>query len=192
VRHNLDIRDLDALIAGVIDSGREDEREVLDADGRWLSLHVRPYLSTDNKVDGAVLVLVDIDALKRAEQTTAAAREYADNIIDTLREPLVVLDGALRVERVNRAFCDTFAVTPTETVGTLFYDLGNRQWDIPELRGLLDDVVTQSRTIEELHHHTALRARGPTYRRAQRPASAQPKNLGRADCAGDRRRQRRP
>ena len=72
----------------MIDAVREEEQEVQDAAGRWFLLRVRPYISIDNKVDGAVLVLVDVDALKRAEQTTVVAREYADNIIDTLREPL--------------------------------------------------------------------------------------------------------
>src|SRR6185295_2101472 len=90
VRHDLNVPDLLALIARVIEAVREEEREVQDAAGRWFLLRVRPYVSTDNKVDGAVLVLVDVDALKRAEQTTVVAREYADNIIDTLREPLVV------------------------------------------------------------------------------------------------------
>jgi len=148
IRHNLDIHDLEALVADVIDSVREEEREVQDADGRWFSLRVRPYVSGENKVDGAVLVLVDIDGLKRAEQAGTIAREYADNIIDTLREPIVVLDAALRVERVNRAFCDTFAVSPTDTVGSLFFDLDKRQWDSPELRDLLHDVLTHGRTVE--------------------------------------------
>ena len=148
IRHNLDIHDLGALVADVIDSVREEEREVQEADGRWFSLRVRPYVSGENKVDGAVLVLVDIDALKRAEQAGTIAREYADNIIDTLREPLVVLDAALRVERVNRAFCDTFAVSPTDTVGTLLFDLDKRQWDSPELRDLLHDVLTRGRAVE--------------------------------------------
>jgi two-component system CheB/CheR fusion protein len=148
IRHNLDIRDLESLIAQVIDSAREDERDIQDAEGHWFSLRVRPYVSADNTIDGAVLVLVDIDALKQAEEITAVAREYADNIIETLREPLLVLDGELRVERLNRAFCDTFAVTPAETVGTLLYDLGNRQWDIPALRSLLHDVLTRGTTIE--------------------------------------------
>jgi two-component system CheB/CheR fusion protein len=148
VRHDLDVRDLDALIARVIDAVREEEREVQDAGGRWFLLRVRPYISIDNKVDGAVLVLVDVDALKRAEQTTVVAREYADNIIDTLREPLVVLDGELRVERVNRSFCETFAVTPTDTVGKRLDELGNRPWDISEFRSLLQDVLAHGRTIE--------------------------------------------
>ena len=75
IRHNLVLADgaespldLEGLIAEVIATVREQEREVRDKDGRWYSLRVRPYLTLDNKVDGAVLVLVDIDALKRGEQ----------------------------------------------------------------------------------------------------------------------------
>ena len=70
---------------------REREREVRDKDGRWYSLRVRPYLTLDNKVDGAVLVLVDISDLKRTEQAIAAARDYAEAIIRTARDPLLIL-----------------------------------------------------------------------------------------------------
>ena len=64
VRHNLELPDLEPFITEVIDSVRAREREVQDKDGRWFSLRVRPYLTPDNKVDGAVLVLVDINDLK--------------------------------------------------------------------------------------------------------------------------------
>ncbi len=104
VRHNLDLPDLDRFITEVIDTVRAGEREVQDKDGRWFSLRVRPYLTLDNKVDGAVLVLVDISDLKRSEQAIAAARDYAEAIIRTARDPLLVLDADLRVETANEAF----------------------------------------------------------------------------------------
>src|SRR3989441_1043790 len=74
VRHNLDVPDLETVIAEVVAHLREWEREVRDNDGRWYSLRVRPYLTIENKVDGAVLVLVDIDELKRVQQAIAEAR----------------------------------------------------------------------------------------------------------------------
>ena len=149
VRHNLEVPDLEPLITEVIDTVRAREREVQDKDGRWFSLRVRPYLTLDNKVDGAVLMLVDIHDLKRSELAIAAAREYAENIIGTMREPLLVLDPDLRVESVNRAFYRTFRVTPADTIGKFIYDLGNRQWDIPEFRALLEEILPQSNTIED-------------------------------------------
>jgi PAS domain S-box-containing protein len=149
VRHNLAVSDLESLITEVIGSVRASEWEVQDKDGRWLSLRVRPYLTPDNRVDGAVLVLVDINDLKRSESAIAAAREYAENIIATMREPLVVLDSGLRVESVNRAFYRMFGATPSETIGRFIYELGNHQFDIPELRALLEEILPQSHTVDD-------------------------------------------
>jgi two-component system, chemotaxis family, CheB/CheR fusion protein len=141
--------DLETLSANVIGELREQEQEVRDKDGRWYSLRVRPYITLDNKVDGAVLMLVGIDNIKRSEQAAKDARELAENTIDTMREPLLVLDAQLHVESANRAFYRTFLVTPSEMIGTLFYDLGNGQWDIPRLRELLDQILPQRTSIEE-------------------------------------------
>ncbi len=84
--------DLESIAGEVIANIRERECEVCDRAGRWYFLRVRPYMTLDNKVDGAVLVLVDIDAIKRSEQIVAAARDFAENTIATVRQPLVVLD----------------------------------------------------------------------------------------------------
>ena len=69
------------------------------------------------------------------------ARNYAENIVETVREPLLVLDGDLKIVSANRSFFQTFKVTPGETLGRLIYDLGNRQWDIPRLRILLEEIL---------------------------------------------------
>lgn len=149
VRHTLAGSDLDSFITGVIDTVGASEREVQDKDGRWFSLRVRPYMTPDNRVDGAVLVLVDINDLKRSELAIASAREYAENIIGTMREPLLVLDPQLRVESVNRAFYRTFEVTPADTIGKFIYALGNGQWDIPGLRALLEEILPENHAIED-------------------------------------------
>lgn len=141
--------DLETLSANVIGEVREQESEVRNKDGHWYSLRVRPYITLDNKVDGAVLMLVDIDCIKRSEQAAKDAHELAENTIDTVREPLLVLDAQLHVESGNRAFYRNFLVTPSETIGTLFYDLGNGQWNIPRLRELLDQILPQRTSIED-------------------------------------------
>ena len=147
--------DLETFIADVIAAVREREREVRDMDGRRYSLRVRPYFTLDDKVDGAVLVLVDITDLKRSEQTIAAAREYAETIIETMREPLLVLDGQLRVESANRSFYRTFRVAPAETIGKTLYELGNGQWNIPQLRTLLQDILPQNNIMNDFQvEHT--------------------------------------
>lgn len=79
---------------------------------------------------------------------------YAQNIVDTIREPLLILDATLRVQSANRAFYQTFQVSACETEGRLIYELGNGQWDIPDLRTLLEDIVPKSSMFDdfELEH----------------------------------------
>src|SRR5665648_224838 len=92
--------------------------------------------------------------LKSAEKVAQEARIYAENIIETVREPLLVLDEDLKVHSANHSFYSTFEVTPDETVGNLIYDIGNRQWDIPSLRMLLGEVLpakTQFNDYEVSH-----------------------------------------
>ena len=72
------------------------------------------------------------------------AREYAENIVETVREPLLVLDYELRILSANQSFYDIFKVNPKETIGNFIYDLGNRQWDIPNLRLLLEEILPQN------------------------------------------------
>jgi signal transduction histidine kinase len=78
------------------------------------------------------------------ERAIQAALEHAENIVATVREPLVVLDKDLKVISVNRSFYQTFKVTPKETEGCCIYDLGNRQWDITELHKLLEEILSKT------------------------------------------------
>ena len=85
------------------------------------------------------------------------SREYAESIINTVREPLIALDQDLRVVSVSRSFYEVFKVKPEETVGQLIYDLGNKQWDIPKLRELLETILPQKATFDnyEVEHDFA-------------------------------------
>ena len=141
--------DLEGLSADVTASMHEQACEVQDTSGRWHSLRARPYVTLDNKVEGAVLVLMDIDALKRSEGKAKATREYAENVVETVREPLLVLDRELRVESANRSFYRTFSAAPVETIGQFVFELANHQWDIPRLRALLAEVLAQGASIED-------------------------------------------
>jgi len=100
--------------------------------------------------------------LRQSEQAVEQIRDYLQNIIDTVREPLVVLDGDLQVISVGRSFYELFQLTPEETVGQQIYDLGDRQWDIPALRELLEDVLPNNATFDDFemeHEFTNLGTR---------------------------------
>jgi two-component system CheB/CheR fusion protein len=165
VRHNLDLPDLTAIVAESIDTVRGQDREVRDNDGRWYSLRMRPYLTHDNKVDGAVLALVDIDELKRSEIAAAAAREQADAVIRTIPDPLLVLNADLLVDFANAGFYQTFKLSPADVEGRSIFQLDHGTWNIPLLRQFLEDVLPRHsffndlevmRTFERLGRRTML------------------------------------
>ena len=81
--------------------------------------------------------------------------ELLDSILDSVREPLVILDSDLMVVKANRSFYRTFNVFPERTEGMLVYELGNQQWDIPKLRELLEDILPQNTIFNdfEVEHH---------------------------------------
>ena len=89
-----------------------------------------------------------------AELAAEEARRYAESIVETVREPLLVLDADLKIISANRNFYRTFKVTPGETIGSFIYDLGNKQWDIPKLRELLETILPQKTTFDnyEVEH----------------------------------------
>jgi PAS domain S-box-containing protein len=92
--------------------------------------------------DGYILTsIVDGTVAKQLETEIQDAREYAENIVETVHKPLVVLNSDLKILTANHSFYETFKVTPGETIGNFIYDLGNRQWDIPKLRVLFEDIL---------------------------------------------------
>lgn len=100
-----------------------------------------PIKDTKKKVIGVVLVFRDQTAERNAQRAVQDARDFAESIIATIREPLLVLDDTLEVVSVNHSFLKTFQVTPEETVGRKVYELGNSQWNIPKLRSLLEEIL---------------------------------------------------
>ena len=94
-------------------------------------------------------MLVDIDDLRSALTEARQAQEYADAIVATVRAPLVVLDDQLHVLRANRGFYEVFNMSLEQTEGRLLFDIGERQWDIPRLRELLEQVVPLHTTFDD-------------------------------------------
>lgn len=103
----------------------------------------------EGEVAGLVLVFRDITERRKTERSLAKSLSFADDIIETLREPFVVLDADLRVKTANRSFYESFHVSKEETENHLVYDLGNGQWDIPGLRKLLDEVLTRNKSVHD-------------------------------------------
>lgn len=149
ITHKLNVPNLEQQILEVIRTLNLKTQEIQDRDGHWYHLRIRPYRTIDNKIDGAVLVLIDIDDLKRSNAQLMEARDYADAIGETVWEPLIVLNGDLCVITANRSFYDTFQVSPVQTEQQLIFELGNGQWDIPQLRSHLEEILASNTQFQE-------------------------------------------
>jgi two-component system CheB/CheR fusion protein len=136
----IELPDLRRLLLDAMEGGNRKPRDIRDAHGRWYSLRILPSLGADGKIDGAVLMLIDIDAAKRG-------LDFAEAIVETVREPLVILNHNLQVIKANKAFYETFRAVPEETEERLIYELGNGQWNIPKLRQLLENVLPAHATF---------------------------------------------
>lgn len=149
IKSDIDGDDLLAEASTVLDTLVPWEREVRTVAGSWYLARIQPYRTIDNVIDGVVLTFADISARVAADAAVQAARALAEGIVDTVREPLLVLDESLRIVSASRAFYRTFQVRPEETIGRAIYELGNRQWDIPGLRELLEKVLPLNQTFDD-------------------------------------------
>ncbi len=111
-------------------------------------MRIVPYRTTDNIIDGVVVTFSDITDFKRMGERMIDRAEYAEGIIRTVRESLLVLNNDLKIVSANPSFYRTFQVTPEETEGKTLYDLGNGQWNIPALRKLLEELLPRNTPIE--------------------------------------------
>ncbi|MDH3685606.1 MAG: PAS domain-containing protein [Myxococcales bacterium] len=124
-------------------------REVSTDDGDWYSVEIRPYRKASGFVDGLSIAFLGITRTKRAERTAQLARALGQDILDTLREPFLVLNADLTVERANQAFYQAFGAEPEETVGKRIFDLGDGQWEIPRLRELLEQLLPKNQAFDD-------------------------------------------
>ncbi len=133
------------------------EDEVSTHDGHWYHLNVMVHRKEDHIIEGVVLTFVNIDSQKGAQQEIAEIKSrevrsvkcFAESIVETVRESLLVLDAQLRVLSANRRFYTTFNAVAEQTEGKSLFELGNGQWDTAELRALLQQVAGQRQAFED-------------------------------------------
>lgn len=117
------------------------EREVQSQDAHWFLVRLRPYRTIEDKIDGVVITFVDITTNKANEQALRDAKVYAESIVHTIPDALLVLDAELRVRTANDAFYAIFQLNPAAAEGQLIYAIDGGHWNIPALQTLLEEIL---------------------------------------------------
>ncbi len=125
------------------------EKEVQTKQGQWRLIRILPYRTVENVIDGAVITFTDITETKQAQQSAVDARLFAESIVDTVREPLLVLDAGLRVITANRSFYTAFKAAREETENRPVFELGGGQWNIPQLKKLLSEILPKNEVFND-------------------------------------------
>ena len=132
------------------------EIQVQTEEGRWYLMRILPYRTVDNVIDGVVIIFMDTheqrmahEHIENLNQMLKEQSAYAESIIATLREPMLVLDSKLNIVSTNPAFYAKFQVRSGDIVGRNIFELQNRQWDIPGLKKMLDKVSVEAVAVED-------------------------------------------
>ncbi|MBI5004421.1 PAS domain-containing protein [Candidatus Kaiserbacteria bacterium] len=144
------IPDLEQVLLRVIDTVQSERQDVADEEGRWYNLWIRPYKTADNKIDGAILTLIEITEAREQQEKIQKTLSYVEAVLRTMREPFLVLDETMHVVSTNEAFYRVFKASPADTEGKLIYEIGNRQWDTPRLRQLLEKVLSEKGELQDV------------------------------------------
>jgi len=138
----IDVEELRTMIQAVLENAVVQEKEIQDRDGVWFQLRIRPYKTLDSKVEGAVVTLQDINQIRQA-------RDLARSIVDTIKQPLLIVDSSLRVLKANRTFYAFFGVPANQTENHFLYDLGAGQWKNQGLTRRLSEILPKNTELDD-------------------------------------------
>src|SRR5687768_3980684 len=149
-----DIPALRTLLEDIVPRSSVFNDFVLEHDFPKIGRRIMLLIARKLHAELVLLAMEDVTERRRTQKLLDQIETYAQDVVDTVREPLLILDSSLRVHSANRAFYQTFHVSAEETENQLIYELGNGQWDIPDLRTLLEDIVPMSSVFNdfELEH----------------------------------------
>ena len=144
IRLNFSVDNLEELLRDVLATLSTREVEVQDREGRWHLLKIRPYRTVDNKIEGVVLVMLDIDQLRRSQFDLNGARDFARSVIEAVQIPILVLEQNLTVRFTNNAFRQLSNLPRAGVEGRRFPDLVSRIWAIEDI----EDKLTSTEEFE--------------------------------------------
>jgi two-component system CheB/CheR fusion protein len=142
--------DLDDLVLDVMSTLSMKEFETQDKDGAWYRLQARPYRTSDNRIDGAVIALMDITDLKRSSAAMQIAHDDAKTIVDTMPIAMLIIDANRRIQMANQAFVNMFNIQLSDIQGKSIFELDGGLWNISSVSAMLETVLVQGTPVRDL------------------------------------------
>ncbi|HKF46729.1 MAG TPA: CheR family methyltransferase [Terracidiphilus sp.] len=168
IRLQLSLENIEPVLHEVLETLGTQEMEVQDREGRWQLLRVRPYRTADNKIEGLVVVLVDIDQLRRSQQHLVDARDFARNVVECVPVPIVVLNTDLTIRTVNTAFRNLTQMQTKELEERSLPELVSHLWGVNGIRDRLEELLKgPPGSTLELEHQSATAQRKTLLLKAQ-------------------------
>ncbi len=153
IRLQLSIENIEPLLHEVLETLSAREVEVRDREGKWHLMRIRPYRTSENKIEGLVVVLVDIDQLRRSQQGLSEARDFADSILQSVPVPVVVVARNCTIRTVNAAFRNLTGLPERDLVGRSFPDFTSAIWGIAGLRERMGELMEgEAGAVLEFEH----------------------------------------
>ena len=138
LKPNIEVNNLKENILDVVDRLEIKELEVKDTELNWYSMNIRPYKTIDNKIDGVVISLIDVDVMKRGFEGAVASMNFIEAVFNTVAEPLLILYNDFKIKDVNKSFYSIFNYTEKEVIDNLIFNLGSGEWNNPEFINFLN------------------------------------------------------
>lgn len=129
------------------------EKEVNTSKGEWYKVRIMPYKTSKNVIDGATITFVDISNVKNIQEKMQSALDYAEDIINTVKEPLLILDQKLTVTSANKSFYETFKLKKSDIKGVKLDKINGGNWNIPSLLEKLEVTVNENSDIKNFKFH---------------------------------------
>ncbi len=155
IRLQLSIDDLEPILHEVLDTLGTRELEVQDREGRWYLLRVRPYRTSDNKIEGLVVVLLDIDQLRSSRQQLMDAHHFTSAVVEGVPEPIIVLDKDFGIRTANTAFRELSQLNAKELEGRSLPELVHLLWGIGSMREKLQQLLDRPESTLEFEHESS-------------------------------------
>jgi two-component system CheB/CheR fusion protein len=137
---NILVDDLSEKIIEVIEHLDPKEIEVKDKENNWYSMKIRPYRTTDDKIDGVVITLFDVDKMKKEFDNALKGKNFSEVIFNTVREPLLILQKDYTIKEANRSFFSKFDFKREDVINKSIFEIGDREWDNTEFKNFIKQV----------------------------------------------------